>query len=53
MKALVKLWDKEKKVFTEKWLSKTEFENLSFRYCLPYEIEEEDLKKIEKEGLIK
>ena len=37
---LTKLYDKEKKVYVEKWLSKNQFENLPFRYCLPYEVEE-------------
>jgi len=48
---LTKLWDKEKKVFIKRWLTERQFENLPFRYCLPYEINEEDLKRIEKEGL--
>jgi hypothetical protein len=38
MKVLTKLYDKEKKIYFEKWLSKEEFENLPFKYCLPYEV---------------
>jgi len=35
---LTKLYDKEKKVYIEKWLTKSQFENLPFKYCLPYEV---------------
>ena len=38
-KVLTKLYDKDKKIFVNKWLTETQFENLSHRYCLPYEIE--------------
>tara|TARA_Y100000296_G_C5111548_1_gene225436 strand:- start:761 stop:886 length:126 start_codon:yes stop_codon:yes gene_type:complete len=38
-KGLTKLYDKEKKVYIERWLSKKQFENLPFRYCLPCEVE--------------
>ena len=47
---LTKLWDKEKKVFIEKWLTKEQFENLSFRYCLPYEMKEEDLRGLKNDN---
>ena len=40
-KVLTKLYDKEQKVYTEKWLTKSQFENLPFRYCLPYEVVQE------------
>ena len=36
---LTKLYDKEKRVYFKRWLTKRQAENLSFRYCLPYEVE--------------
>ncbi len=36
---LTRLYDKEKKVYFEKWLTKRQCEKLPFRYCLPYEVE--------------
>lgn len=51
MEVLTKLWDKKEKVFINRFLTKQQFENLEFRYCLPYEINEEDLKRIKKEEL--
>lgn len=35
---LTKLYDKEKKEYINKWLTKKQFENLPFKYCLPYEV---------------
>ena len=35
---LTKLYDREKKVYVNKWLTKNQFENLPFKYCLPYEV---------------
>lgn len=40
IKTLTKLYDKEKKVYVMKWLNKNQFENLPFKYCLPYEVEQ-------------
>ena len=40
IKSLTRLYDKEKKVYVEMWLNKQQFENLPFKYCLPYEVEE-------------
>jgi len=41
---LTKLYDKDKHIYVERWLSKKQFENLPFKYCLPYEVN--DLKKV-------
>ena len=36
---LTRLYDTKEKVYFERYLTKREFENLPFRYCLPYEVD--------------
>ncbi len=37
-RVLTELYNKETKEYIKKWLTKEQFENLPFKYCLPYEV---------------
>lgn len=39
---LTKLYDRERKIYVDKWLTKEEFENLPPKYCLPHEVKQNE-----------
>jgi hypothetical protein len=47
-KSLTRLYDRDKKVFVELWLNKTQFENLPLNLILPYQMSEQEKKEVLK-----